>query len=86
MTMRRGDRHHWTYLRGHWKEIKTAPGRWKFNYGAVKTQKPHRGVRSGSRYTWKINAVQRAVKTRSGRYKTMMRGTKRLIKARVKGR
>lgn len=86
MTMRVGGSHHWRYGGGHWYEKKVRPGVWKFRYSSRKYQRPRPGVRSGSRYKWKINAVQYARKERSGRYSTHMVGQKKLIRARVKKR
>lgn len=81
--MRKGSRHNWAY-RGRWFERKIAPGKWRFSFMATKRQKAHPGVKRGSRFIWKINGVQRAVKTKSGRYQTKFTGTKKLIKAKVK--
>lgn len=85
MTMKKGQKHNWAY-HGSWYEKKVAPGRWYIDFKATKHQKPRRGVPAGSRYTWKINAVQKATKLKSGRYQTRMIGTKRLVKAKVKRR
>lgn len=83
MTMKKGSHHHWAY-KGHWHEKKIAPGKWNISFKATKCQKPRRGVPKGSRYKWRINAVQSAVKTKMGQYQTKMVGTKKLVKARVK--
>lgn len=83
MTMRRGGRHHWAY-RGHWNEQKRKKGTWHFKFRATKKQKPKKGVKPGSRYVWKINATQYAVKRKDGTYQTTMVGKKRLVKADVK--
>jgi hypothetical protein len=83
--MRKGSKHNWAY-RGKWFERKKKPGLWIFSFKATKNQKPRRGVKPGSRYKWRINATQTAVKTKKGRYQTKMVGTKRLIKSRVRRR
>lgn len=85
MVMRKGGKHNWSY-KGHWFERKVAPGKWVIKFTATKGQKPRYGVSPGSRFKWRINATQRAVKTGAGRYQTVMTGVKRLSRASVKKR
>lgn len=78
-------RHHWTYHRGPWTEQKVARGKWLFDYRAVKTQKAKAmGPKAGSKFAWKISAIQKVTKLGKGKYKTRMIGKKKLLYSKVK--
>lgn len=80
----KGYREIWAY-RGVWNEVKTGTGRWKFTFRATK----HRGSKTlgnfpiGTKGAWKITAIQRIIKTRTGQYQTIMYGTKQSLGFRI---
>ena len=79
----KGYTHNWTY-RGHWKETKTAPGKWNFQFKATKrTHAGAMGPNPGSKVKWKLKGTQSVVKTGKGTYKTDFKGTKRLISSKI---
>ena len=54
----KGYTHNWTY-RGHWKEKKVAPGKWRGYFKATKRTKSGRGgPRRGFKIKWRIYGIQ----------------------------
>ena len=75
-----GFMHHWDYPGGIWDEKKVAPDEWRFRFSCTKQR--HKaapqgsGAGTGTQYHWFIIADQRAVKTTTDDYKTIMVGKK----------
>lgn len=83
--VRPGFEHIWGY-HGRWKEKKIRPGLWKFRFKASKGKRS-RSMGSfgiGTKGAWDIKARQYIKKTGLGRYQTLMIGTKRPLKFKVK--
>lgn len=80
----------WWGYRGPWKEIKVAPGTWKFKFKAGKQRKGGKGGSHppGRHIQWVIKARQYVIKRKNRRgkihYDTVMVGTKKLAKVNYK--
>ena len=78
----KGFKHNWKY-KGHWKEVKTRPGKWKIDFRATKSRRSARGMGSfgiGTKGAWRVKGVQYITKTGKGKYQTRLIGTKSPMK------